>query len=66
MKDKSRQHWLRVDFQNWKDEDDVGDEQESFEEVKLTLLKCQYVERNVGALINCQVGTIMFEKSRTG
>ena len=33
LKDKSRQHWLRVDFQNWKDEDDAGDEKESFEEV---------------------------------
>ena len=33
MKDNSRQHWLRVDFQNWKDEDDIGDEKEPFEEV---------------------------------
>ena len=35
LKDKSRQHWLRVDFQNWKDEDDAGDEKESFEEVDM-------------------------------
>merc|ERR1719481_141250 len=32
LKDKVRQHWLRVDFQNWKDEEDVGDEKEPFEE----------------------------------
>ena len=37
LKDKARQHWLRVDFQNWKDEDDVGDEKCSFEEVNLNL-----------------------------
>ena len=35
LKDKIRQHWLRVDFQNWKDEDDLGDEKEPFEEVEL-------------------------------
>ena len=33
LKSKVRQHWLRVDFQNWKDEEDVGDEKEPFEEV---------------------------------
>ena len=26
LKEKTRQHWLRVDFQNWKDEDDLGDD----------------------------------------
>ena len=38
LKDKARQHWLRVDFQNWKDEDDVGDEKCSFEEVHLNFI----------------------------
>jgi hypothetical protein len=35
LKDKIRQHWLRVDFQNWRDEDDVGEEKEPFEEVTM-------------------------------
>jgi hypothetical protein len=30
LKDKIRQHWLRVDFQNWRDADDVGEEKEPF------------------------------------
>ena len=34
LSDKTRQHWLRVDFQNWKDEDDLGEETEPFEEVR--------------------------------
>merc|ERR1739848_877800 len=33
LKERARQHWLRVDFQNWKDEEDVGDEKEPFEEM---------------------------------
>ena len=35
LKEKARQHWLRVDFQNWKDEEDLGDEPEPFEEVRI-------------------------------
>ena len=34
LSDKTREHWLRVDFQNWKDEDDLGEETEPFEEVR--------------------------------
>ena len=33
LKEKTRQHWLRVDFQNWKDEEDCGDDKVEFEEV---------------------------------
>ena len=33
LENKARQHWLRVDFQNWRDEEDLGDETEPFEEV---------------------------------
>merc|ERR1712014_367437 len=33
LREKARQHWLRVDFQNWKDEEDVGEESEPFEEM---------------------------------
>ena len=33
LKEKARQHWLRVDFQNWRDEDDLGDDKIEFEEV---------------------------------
>ena len=36
LREKARQHWLRVDFQNWKDEEDVGEESEPFEEVRNT------------------------------
>jgi hypothetical protein len=36
LKDKIRQHWLRVDFQNWSDEDDVGEEKEPYEEVTMS------------------------------
>jgi len=32
LREKSRQHWLRIDFQNWKDEEDIGDDKEAFEE----------------------------------
>jgi len=32
LKEKTRQHWLRVDFQNWKDEEDCGDDKVEFEE----------------------------------
>ena len=38
LKDNARQHWLRVDFQNWKDEEDVGNEAEPFEEVSSSIL----------------------------
>ena len=38
LKDNARQHWLRVDFQNWRDEDDVGNEAEPFEEVSSSIL----------------------------
>ena len=38
LREKARQHWLRVDFQNWKDEEDVGEESEPFEEVRNTTL----------------------------
>ena len=38
LREKARQHWLRVDFQNWKDEEDVGEESEPFEEVRKTTL----------------------------
>merc|ERR1719382_997762 len=31
---KERQHWLRIDFQNWKDEDDQEDDKDPFEEEK--------------------------------
>merc|ERR1711973_487809 len=24
LREKSRQHWLRIDFQNWKDEEDIA------------------------------------------
>ena len=34
LSEKTRQHWLRVDFQNWKDEEDLGEEPEPFEEVR--------------------------------
>ena len=30
---------FRVDFQNWRDEDDLGDEKEPFEEVRKLFLK---------------------------
>ena len=31
--DTTRQHWLRVDFLNWRDEDEQEEEKEAFEEV---------------------------------
>ena len=34
LREKARQHWLRVDFQNWRDEEDLGEEPEPFEEVR--------------------------------
>ena len=34
LSERTRQHWLRVDFQNWKDEEDLGEEPEPFEEVR--------------------------------
>ena len=44
LKEKVRQHWLRVDFQNWKDEEDVGDEKEPFEEVIIFKLLEEFKE----------------------
>lgn len=29
LKDKTKQHWLRIDFNKWKDEDESGDEGEA-------------------------------------
>ena len=39
LREKSRQHWLRIDFQNWKDEEDIGDDKEAFEEVSLSQIQ---------------------------
>ena len=36
LKDKIRQHWLRFDFQNWRDEDNGAEEKEPFEEVTMS------------------------------
>ena len=43
LREKARQHWLRVDFQNWKDEEDVGDEKEPFEEVSGQCKHCKNI-----------------------
>lgn len=40
MKDKKKYHWLKVDFNKWKDEDDSEDDvgqSEDLEEVRLSL-----------------------------
>jgi prostaglandin-E synthase len=40
MKDKKKYHWLKVDFNKWKDEDESDDEvgqPEDLEEVRLPL-----------------------------
>lgn len=42
MKDEKRYHWLKVDFNKWKDEDDSDEEGQGgadFEEVSIFLQK---------------------------
>lgn len=64
LKEKSRQHWLRVDFQNWKDEDDVGDESESFEEVQyfIKMLMSNVMLEHLEHQRRCQVGNYRMKR----